>query len=102
MKHHHALFSIATKQNYFCNLGLVDRGLRFIIAVFSIAPILMVVDSVTWNSYTALLGIYLTVTAIMGWDPLYSLFRITSTTADLVIGMLLIKSERSHNGEPSA
>lgn len=61
------------------NLGLNDRVIRGVIAVFMIAlPILDLARGgmFGWHGYVILLAIYPALTAILGRDPLYSLFKV--------------------------
>jgi len=67
------------------NLGLNDRVIRGVIAALMIGlPSLdLALGGILggifgWHGYVILLSIYPALTAILGWDPLYSLFQIRS------------------------
>jgi len=64
------------------NLGLYDRLTRVVLAALMIgvpAFDLVYRDSILgWHAYLILLSIYPALTAILGWDPFYSLFKIRS------------------------
>ena len=61
------------------NLGLTDRIVRGVIAVLMLGlPLydLAYGSLFTWHGYVILLGIYPSLTTILGWDPIYALFKL--------------------------
>jgi len=59
------------------NLGLADRVLRlFMSIVFLAGPLIhlqITGELMSWHALVALLSIYPFMTAMLGWDPLYSM-----------------------------
>jgi len=59
------------------NLGLMDRTLRILASVaLLVGPVIhlqMTGESMSWHALVALLSIYPFMTAILGWDPFYSM-----------------------------
>lgn len=74
--------TLAGKIGVIQNLGIVDRVVRVAIGVLLLggsALHLSVIDGVVgWHAYAKLISIYPLLTAMLGWDPLYSLFSVRS------------------------
>jgi hypothetical protein len=63
------------------NLNIVDRFLRIVLGAPLLAMVIITLregDSFGWHAYLMLVAIYPLMTAIMGWDPVYSMVRIRS------------------------
>ncbi len=66
------------------NIGLVDRVIRLLIGAALIGTSYYYVAHLNqvagvwdmWGTYAILFAIYPLMTAMLGWDPLYSLFRV--------------------------
>lgn len=58
-------------QNHFTNMTMADRSVRYILAVaFSLFPVI-VNDPVTYW-FLPITGVWLMMTALIGWDPIYA------------------------------
>lgn len=55
------------------NVGLADRIIRSVLAVVFIGQILFVSGAITWQPYLVFVGIYLAMTTITSWDPVYQM-----------------------------
>ena len=66
------------------NIGLIDRIFRGAIALHVIGLPLFSLEQaglLSWHGYVILLGVYPALTSILGWDPFYVLFRVSSCEA---------------------
>lgn len=75
MQHVNAANSITSPR---LNLGGIDQFVRLGLATVMIGQMLYVADLVTWQPYLAFFGIYLVMTAMLGWDPIYKLLGLNS------------------------
>jgi len=73
---------LANKLGVIQNLGLIDRVFRFFVSIFLLAgPMIhlqITGESMSWQALVALLSIYPLMTAMLGWDPLYSIAKTRS------------------------
>jgi len=66
------------------NLGLTDRIARYLVGAILIGTLLILNvtaatgESVGWLVLMPLLSIPIVISAIMRWDPVYAMFRISS------------------------
>jgi hypothetical protein len=63
------------------NIGIIDRIFRGAVALHVIGLPLLSLEEVgllSWHGYVILLGVYPSLTAILGWDPFYVLFGVSS------------------------
>lgn len=61
------------------NIGFTDRTVRAVLGLVLLVPIVLVINEATavgWQLYTTVVSFYLLLTAMMGWDPLYAMFRV--------------------------
>ncbi|NOX92451.1 MAG: DUF2892 domain-containing protein [Gammaproteobacteria bacterium] len=60
------------------NFGRIERAIRAIFAPAGIFAMLLFPGDITWQPYATYAGIYLAVTALTTWDPLYALLGLNS------------------------
>lgn len=70
------------------NISVWDRIIRFLIGIALLVPVVYqlqvsmtspeLVSDLSWESYAALASFYPLLTAMLGWDPFYSLFHAKS------------------------
>jgi hypothetical protein len=63
------------------NIGLVDRIVRALLGSAMIAGAVIsmyMTQAIMWETYAILIAVYPLLTAILGWDPFYSMFRVRS------------------------
>ncbi len=60
------------------NMGVIDRSLRVVAGLLLTVPIIIAmayVTPITWEFAATVFAFYLLLTGMMGWDPVYALFR---------------------------
>lgn len=58
------------------NMGLTDRMARFVAGGLLTVPVIYAasqLNGITWEFYTSVAACYLLLTAMLGWDPIYSM-----------------------------
>ena len=55
------------------NIGIIDRLIRTVLAFA------MVFGSIYFGGLWAILGVVMLLTAVIGWCPIYAVFRLTTT-----------------------
>jgi Inner membrane protein YgaP-like, transmembrane domain len=61
------------------NMGKTDRLIR------TAAAFVIVFGSIYFSGFWAILGVLILLTAVMGWCPIYALFHLSTTRAEVEI-----------------
>jgi len=60
------------------NLGRIDCAIRAVFSPAAIFAILLFHENISWQPYVTYAGVYLAVTALTTWDPLYALLGLNT------------------------